>query len=241
MSTPPEHHLLDDPVQVVEESGRRRLLLLRGTNTERVVFFSDAVFAIALTLLVLDIRLPDGLADAEVNTALLELGPKLMAFCVSFVVVVGAWLTHFRRFRLLRGYDEWIIRWNFALLFLVCLIRFPTSVFSTHANGLTTVLYGGTLGAIFLVQVASWVHARKAGLLLSVVDRTVYLTTRNQLLAVGLVFLLPLPFVLRWPLVAWLGWGVLGAIAPRIGRWAALRSLRHPEPGGPAAVPPDAN
>ena len=45
MSTPPEHHLLDDPVQVVEESGRRRLLLLRGTNTERVVFFSDAVFA----------------------------------------------------------------------------------------------------------------------------------------------------------------------------------------------------
>ena len=76
------------------------------------------------------------------------------------------------------------------MLFLVCLIRFPTSVFSTHANGLTTVLYGGTLGAIFLVQVASWVHARKAGLLLSVVDRTVYLTTRNQLLAVGLVFVL---------------------------------------------------
>jgi uncharacterized membrane protein len=57
--------------------GERRLE--RGTEVERIVFFSDAVFAIAITLLVLDIRVPQGLSPSELKVALAEMWPKYLS------------------------------------------------------------------------------------------------------------------------------------------------------------------
>jgi uncharacterized membrane protein len=62
------------------ESGTIRLL-------ERMLFFSDAVFAIALTLLVLELRLPAGVTDARLFRGVLEMGPKLVAFVITFALV----------------------------------------------------------------------------------------------------------------------------------------------------------
>lgn len=224
----PSDHFLDDPVRVKTWGGRRVLLTDEGRNTERIVFFSDAVFAIALTLLVLDIRLPEGVG-ADLGAALVELRPRLIAFCISFFVIVGAWLTHFRRFRLLKGYDAGLIRWNFALLFLVCLVPFPTSVFAENPSPLATALYSACLGAIFAVQAVAQVHAWVAGLFVKAIDHR---THRREVInqgGVALVFLasIPLAFVApQLPVIVWcLGAPAVGAISKAIDR-RGLRSHR---------------
>ena len=55
-----------------------------GTELERIVFFSDAVFAIAITLLVLEIRVPDGLSPAGLTSALGEMWPRFASYLISF-------------------------------------------------------------------------------------------------------------------------------------------------------------
>lgn len=219
MTTPSpenESHFLDDPVRVEVRNGRRVALTSEGRNTERIVFFSDAVFAIAVTLLVLDIRLPEGSEDLA--TALGEIWQRFLAFCISFVVIAGTWLTHFRRFRLITGYDAGVLRWNTLLLFLICLVPFPTSVFADHSTALSTVLYGGALGSIFGVQALSWVHVRRAGLLSDVVDEDMYRTTRNALAGVALVFLLSLPFAFVQPWITWIIWSLGASSVPLLAR-----------------------
>ena len=59
----------------------------RGTEVERIVFFSDAVFAIAITLLVLEIRVPDGLPPARLAGALGGMWPKFFSYLISFSVI----------------------------------------------------------------------------------------------------------------------------------------------------------
>jgi uncharacterized membrane protein len=67
---------------------------------DRLIFFSDAVFAIVMTLLVLEIRVPDvppSVAAAEVPTKVLALGPKFFSYVLSFVVIGTYWIAHHKR------------------------------------------------------------------------------------------------------------------------------------------------
>lgn len=178
----------DDPVEITEARGRRVFKLEHGTNTERVVFFSDAVFAIAVTLLVLDIRLPEGTTDANLTERVVELVPKLGAFAISFVLVVGAWLAHFRRFRLVHRYDPALIRINLVLMFLICLVPFPTAVFSEHAVPVATAMYGGCLGLIFIVQAWALRSAYRRGLLDPRVDDAWCRARVAEMLWIGIPF-----------------------------------------------------
>lgn len=120
----------DDPVQVGMKRGRRVLLTLEGHNTERLVFFSDAVFAIAITLLVLDLRVPEVPAEeiSRLPAELLHVLPELFAFVLSFGIIASTWLSHFRRFRLINGFNSRLILANLVLLLLVALIPFPTAL-----------------------------------------------------------------------------------------------------------------
>src|SRR5919202_6822338 len=100
---------------VLPEGGREACMngpdnhwLERGSELERTVFFSDAVFAIAITLLALEIQVPQIPADsaaALLPGALLSLWPKFFSFLISFWVVGFYWLSHHRTFRYISGYD----------------------------------------------------------------------------------------------------------------------------------------
>ena len=222
---------LEDPVQVAFVNGERRLLLNEGGNTERLAFFSDAVFAIALTLLVLDIRLPE-VPEEQVSEAVVGLLPKFGAFLVSFLIIATNWLTHFRRFRLMTGYDGWVIRQNFALLFLIALVPFPAALFAEHApNAWAVALYAGTLGLTGLVQLWGWWYAYHRGLLSPIVTRTDYVLRRNALLVLPLMFLgtLPLlvvnPFAVLW---AWMVFPVLMMAMRLVNRRVRQRAQRAP-------------
>ena len=104
---------------------------------ERIVFFSDAVFAIAITLLAIELRLPDlppGQTDASFLAALGNLGPSIFAFVVSFVVIAAFWVGHYRTFRYIVDADGRLVAINFGLLFCIAILPFPTSIIASQGD-----------------------------------------------------------------------------------------------------------
>jgi uncharacterized membrane protein len=131
-------------------------------GVERVVLFSDAVIAIAITLLVLDIKLPDlpeHVDAAALADALGSIGSKITAYVVSFLVVGQFWYGHFLRFRSIRRVDLRLIWLN--LLFLMCIgfVPFASSVLSEHPNATSYALYDGTMAVVALLSAALWAYA----------------------------------------------------------------------------------
>lgn len=129
---------------------------------ERLVFFSDAVFAIAITLLVLEIRLPaleGAVSDAALRSALLALWPRFLSFLISFLVVAVFWVGHHRRFRFIRRYDSRLIWLNLLLLMSVAFVPFPTSILGEYGNRTATIFYALTIAWIGLVQLGLWLYA----------------------------------------------------------------------------------
>ena len=128
---------------------------------ERTVLFSDAVMAIAITLVVLDIRLPDApLTDpAALRDALLALWPKYFAYALSFLVVGSFWMGHMQKFRLIRRFEANLAWINLLFLMSIGFVPFASSVLSSHENLVSYVLYDGTMVAAALLSAATWAYA----------------------------------------------------------------------------------
>jgi uncharacterized membrane protein/molybdopterin converting factor small subunit len=129
---------------------------------ERLVFFSDAVFAIAITLLALDIRLPaaqSSLTNLQLANLLQSIWPKYMAYAISFLVIGGFWIGHHRRFRFIERYDTNLLLINLFLLMAVAFIPFPTSILSEYGNRTATIFYALSITAAGLLSTADWVYA----------------------------------------------------------------------------------
>ena len=108
-----------------------RFAMFRGgeLTTERVEAFSDGVLAVALTLLVLELKLPTGLVnEAELWTAVLHLAPSFAAWVVSFVFVMTIWINHHYFFAAVRVADRGLLWLNGLLLLGVSLLPFPTGL-----------------------------------------------------------------------------------------------------------------
>src|SRR5689334_9150848 len=91
----------------------------------RVEAFSDGVFAIALTLLVLSLQVPASTTDAQLPHALHELLPNVFGYVLSAFVIGLYWLGHHRLFALVRRVDEALLVLNLVLLVLVAALPFP--------------------------------------------------------------------------------------------------------------------
>jgi uncharacterized membrane protein len=130
-------------------------------SMERIVFFSDAVFAIAITLLALEIRLPEivGLDSAELLRELLSIWPKYLSFMVSFLVIGNFWLIHHRQFCYIERYDTRLIFINLFVLMAIAFIPFPTVVISENGNRTATIFYAMTMCAVGLLLTLLWLYA----------------------------------------------------------------------------------
>ena len=143
---------------------------------ERIVFFSDAVFAIAITLLVIEIKVPVfsggetglfGAANAyEIYTEgpdkLLHLLPKIIGFVVSFVIIGRFWLNHHRNFGIIRRYDDGLLWRNILLLMGVAFIPFTTALFSEYTIwDKAALFYCASLMVVGLMQAELWYYATK--------------------------------------------------------------------------------
>jgi uncharacterized membrane protein len=128
-------------------------------GTERLEAFSDGVFGIALTLLVLEFHIPD--ATASITNGVLfdelrALWPSLIAFSISFAVVLIMWINHHELIRLVRKVDYPLLYTNGGVLLTVTFVPFPTNVLARHlgtqAANASAAFYCGTL---FLISL-SW-------------------------------------------------------------------------------------
>ncbi len=131
-------------------------------SLERLIFFSDAVFAIAITLLALEIRLPaseGNLTNSGLTHALLNLWPKYLGYLVSFLVIGVFWNGHHRKFLLIKRVDNTLISLNFLLLMAIAFIPFPTSVLSEYGNRTATIFYALVMVLIGLLSFILWQYA----------------------------------------------------------------------------------
>jgi len=139
-----------------------------GLSFERVVFFSDAVFAIVITLLVLELKVPHLTEhnEASVQRALFELIPNVLGFVISFLIIGLMWVEHHRIFRYIDNYDSGLLWRNLLLLLCVSFVPFPTALFSENFWSRTAfILYTASFGGVATAKLLIWRHAAKAGLL----------------------------------------------------------------------------
>ena len=120
-------------------------------ETGRIEAFSDGVFAIAVTLLVLELKVPhlqDGGADGSLARALLAQWPSYVALVTSFLTILVMWANHHRIFQLVRKVDAPFLYANGLLLLVVTVVPFPTAVLAEYFRkpGATTAaaVYAGT-------------------------------------------------------------------------------------------------
>jgi uncharacterized membrane protein len=142
-------------------------------STARVEAFSDGVFAIAITLLILDIKVPPhpetlaaaSPADASrwLLSALAAEWTTYVAYVMSFVVILVMWVNHHRIFTVLERVDQPFLFWNGLLLLLVSVVPFPTSLvssyFTTPAARVGAAVYAGHGLAIALAFQGVWQYA----------------------------------------------------------------------------------
>jgi len=177
---------------------------------DRLVFFSDAVFAIAITLLALEIRLPAGdfTDDAALWQALLSMADAYLAFAISFWVIASFWFGHHRMFLQIRRYDERLIFLNFLLLMLIAIVPFPTTLISEYDNRTAVIVYASIMVVIGLTMAAITVYASGPGKLTDAPQPGTWRQrgiTRS--LAVALVFGLSIGIALidpDWAMYSWL-------------------------------------
>jgi uncharacterized membrane protein len=142
-------------------------------DTSRLVAFSDAVFAITITLLVLSIRRPSDYTN--LLHGLLALWPSYLAYAVTFLFIGQVWANHHVMFDHIRLADRVVLLLNTLLLMVVAFLPFATSVLaealrSGHGERTAVVFYGIAFDVTALTFNAVWQYARRHGLLSDVLD-----------------------------------------------------------------------
>ncbi len=111
--------------------------LKKEFQLERIILFSDAVFAIAITLLVIEIKIPEIHEDVTDKALLHSLGhlfPKFLGFLISFMLIGLYWTIHHRMFGFVTGYDKKLLVLNLIFLFFIALMPFSTGFYSEYAG-----------------------------------------------------------------------------------------------------------
>jgi uncharacterized membrane protein len=128
----------------------------------RLEAFADGVFAIAATLLIIDVGLPTHL-DEPLRRELLHLWPQYFAYVVSFVTIGIMWVNHHRVMRQLERVDEPFVFLNVGLLLCVAFVPFPTRILAefvrTDDGNAAAVLYGVTMTTTAIFFGSLWLYA----------------------------------------------------------------------------------
>ncbi|GAB3789118.1 TMEM175 family protein [Spirosoma horti] len=156
----------------------------------RVEAFSDGVFAIIVTLLVLEIKVPpihQPESVSELSAALYALVPKLVSWIISFLMVCVIWVNHHRLFNQIANITQGIF-WLNALLLLWCsFIPFPTALLGDYLHNPVSILVFGVVMALMSATFTSirWQAQRKADVLQGSINRAAFKQVTRQSLLFG--------------------------------------------------------
>jgi uncharacterized membrane protein len=139
-----------------------------GYQTDRMKAFSDGVFAIAITLLILEIAVPAGSQD-DLLGALIDLWPVYLAYFVSFASIGAVWFAHTVITEYLDHADSVLLRLNLLLLLLVSFLPFPTKLLGqfageTDAQRIAATVYGVNVLLVMITVSFAWRYAVSARL-----------------------------------------------------------------------------
>jgi uncharacterized membrane protein len=190
----------------------------------RLEAFCDGVFAIALTLLIIDIKLPSGIeitSTSDLWNAIAHILPSMFAFLLSFIIILITWVNHHNGLKLAHKSSPAFIYANGLLLLTVVFLPFPTSlvgeyILTDHAAP-AVMLFNGVLAA----QAVAWVLISKAAIRGNIPknDKAALITRKNGTYGVYAFFLYStLAIVAVWyPLAAaiitmatWMFWLIHG-------------------------------
>jgi uncharacterized membrane protein len=197
------------------------------------VFFSDAVMAIAITLLAIDIRVPDipaPAAAAGLASRLGELSPQIMSFVISFTVIGVYWMAHHRYFALIRAYDSILIMINMIFLLFIAGMPFIAGLLGRYPYlPLGVIPYAIGVSAIGLSLGALWAYASHSHRLIDdgVEARQIRLLSIRPL-GPTTVFIISIPIALVSPTLATFTWLLAPLAVLAINRLAADDRVPHP-------------
>jgi uncharacterized membrane protein len=176
------------------------------TDLGRIAAFTDGVMAVAITLLVLNLEAPR-VPDGELDDALVDLIPSLIAYLLAFALVGRFWVIHHRLFETLRAFDATLMTLNLAFLSLIALVPFATDLFDRYTDEpLGVAVLGGTLGLAALAHWVATAYTLRRDLVHERHRRASEPFASPAGLGFTLLFLLSVPVAFLSPFVATLMW-----------------------------------
>src|ERR1017187_9120499 len=188
---------------------------------DRVLFFSDAIFAIAITLLALDLRVPIG-RSFQAGHELRQAVPGIESFTISFVVIGLFWLGHHSLFRHIIAFDRPLMMLNLLFLGTIAFLPFPTEVLglTSTTQAAAVIFYAACCSAAGLVESAVWLYATRPGSGLAAPSAArMRLPFLLQAARPPVIFLLSIPVALYSPRLAtymWILIFVTGVVMDRL-------------------------
>jgi uncharacterized membrane protein len=199
---------------------------------ERLLTFSDGVFAIAITLLVLDLRVPIGARD--LGHSLLTAWPHYLSYALSFVTIGIVWANHHSLFRTVRRSDHTYLLINIVFLMWVAALPFPTAILAnylgTHGERTAMLVYAGSWLIGVIPFNLLWLYASAGGRLLhpGFDPEQVRMITRSYLL--GPVFYVTMFLIAFVSVPVSLALGILIAIFYAVSPIPAVANLPFMRP-----------
>lgn len=146
-----------------------------GLQMERIVFFSDAVFAIAITLLIIEIKVPHldhAASDREFVIALVQLIPSFVGYFFSFLVIGAYWVGHHKIYGKIVDWNYGLVWRNVFFLMAIAFMPFTTAFFSEYVTRLVPiVVYASAFTLAGGLEILQWRYAIRNGLTDPAVER----------------------------------------------------------------------
>jgi uncharacterized membrane protein len=175
-------------------------------NLARVEGLTDGIFAVAMTLLVLDIRLGSTFGRNNIAEGLFALAPRLYSYVISFFVLALFWWAYHRLVNLLSHADNGFVWWNVVFLFFVTLTPFTVYLLGEfYATRIATECYCLNLSVLALLLSVLWKHGESHGLVAPRVEAEQRQTVRLRLLGTLIVYLTTVTIGFWFPQWFWLG------------------------------------
>lgn len=156
-----------------------------GLSKSRIEALTDGIFAVAMTLLILDIKVPVVSDAAQLPRELFALWPKCASYAISFLMLGIYWVGQHNQFHLIRRTDRALLWINIVFLMTISFVPFSTALLSSYSSQQAAlIVYGGNLIAIGLILYGHWSYATHGRRLVDpeLEERTVRIVDRRILI-----------------------------------------------------------